>query len=261
MALLVPKGWRDFQHYHDRCPPWIKLPRSLLTNRAFMTLPLASKALATMLWLLASEAVDGSFDGDVAELAFRLHMQERELKSALEPLLQAGLFVQVAAGASAALAAPSPSLSASASEPRRKATTAAEAEQPPGAPPELWSEFLAICAKKRKPLTPRRWAAIAKRIAVARTTVVAALTTCVESGWADWQASWNGHGRAGERALNDGGERIEHPRNAPVPYDSPAGNCECPACRAARAKGRPAGDPKHAASVGNVLPMREGASA
>ena len=43
---MKPKNWSHFQHYKDRCPPWIKLHKELLNDRAFMTLPTASKALA-----------------------------------------------------------------------------------------------------------------------------------------------------------------------------------------------------------------------
>ena len=59
---LIPKNWVDHQHYKDRNPPWIKLHRKLLNDRAFMCLPLASKALAPLLWLLAAETKDGAFD-------------------------------------------------------------------------------------------------------------------------------------------------------------------------------------------------------
>ena len=59
--LLIPKNWAVFQHYKDRCPPWIKLHRDLLNDRTFMCLPLASKAIAPLMWLLASESKDGTF--------------------------------------------------------------------------------------------------------------------------------------------------------------------------------------------------------
>jgi hypothetical protein len=90
---LIPKGWRDFQHYTNRNPPWIRLHRRLLDDRDFHSLPLASRALAPMLWLLASESLDGSIDGDVAELAFRLRQTEKEIDAALKPLISKGFFV------------------------------------------------------------------------------------------------------------------------------------------------------------------------
>jgi hypothetical protein len=95
--LLQPKNWAVFQHYKDRCPPWIKLHRDLLNDRVFMCLPLASKALAPLLWLLASESKDGTFDGSLDELVFRLHITPKEYQDGVKPLIDKGFFV-VASG-------------------------------------------------------------------------------------------------------------------------------------------------------------------
>jgi hypothetical protein len=94
---LKPKNWAVFQHYKDRCPPWIKLHRDLLNDRSFMRLPIASKALAPMLWLLASESKDGVFDGSLDELVFRLHITEKDYQAGVKPLIDNGFFV-VASG-------------------------------------------------------------------------------------------------------------------------------------------------------------------
>ena len=90
---LIPKNWLVFQHYKDRSPPWIKLHRDLLNNRDFITLPLASKALAPLLWLLASEHKNGVFDATTEELAFRLRMSEKEVEAGIKPLIQKGFFL------------------------------------------------------------------------------------------------------------------------------------------------------------------------
>jgi len=90
--LLQPKNWAVFQHYKDRCPPWIKLHRDLLNDRAFMRLPIASKAIAPMLWLLASESKDGVFDGSLDELVFRLHITEKEYQAGVKPLIDNDFF-------------------------------------------------------------------------------------------------------------------------------------------------------------------------
>lgn len=95
--LLQPKNWAVFQHYKDRCPPWIKLHRDLLNDRVFMCLPLASKALAPLLWLLASESKDGTFDGSLDELVFRLHITPKDYEDGLKPLIHKGFFI-VASG-------------------------------------------------------------------------------------------------------------------------------------------------------------------
>jgi hypothetical protein len=90
---LKPKNWGKFQHYKDRCPPWIKLHRDILNDRMFANLPIASKALAPLLWLLASESKDGSFDAASEELAFRLHIASKDIEAGLKPLIDKGFFV------------------------------------------------------------------------------------------------------------------------------------------------------------------------
>lgn len=96
---LIPKNWQQFQHYKDRCPPWIKLHRDLLNDRAFMLLPIASKALAPLLWLLASESKSeqGDFDASVEELEFRLRLTPKEIETGLRALIDKGFFI-VASG-------------------------------------------------------------------------------------------------------------------------------------------------------------------
>ena len=90
---LIPKNWAKFQHYKDRCPPWIKLHRDLLNNREYICLPIASKALAPLMWLLASESKDGCFDGSLDELVFRLHISPKEYTEGIKPLIDKGFFL------------------------------------------------------------------------------------------------------------------------------------------------------------------------
>lgn len=87
------KNWASFQHYKDRAPPWIKLHRSLLDDFDFACLPVASKALAPLLWLLAAESTDGSVCIDTEWLAFRLRMTPRDIDDGLKPLLQNGFLL------------------------------------------------------------------------------------------------------------------------------------------------------------------------
>lgn len=55
MKYLKIKNWENFQHYKDRCPPWIKLHRDLLRNYDFLCLQDASKLHLMLIWLLASQ--------------------------------------------------------------------------------------------------------------------------------------------------------------------------------------------------------------
>ena len=90
---LIPKNWDTFQHYRDRCPPWIKLHREILNDKQFMCLPLASKAIAPLLWLLASESKNGEFDASIDELSFRLRITSKEVEQGLNPLINNGFFI------------------------------------------------------------------------------------------------------------------------------------------------------------------------
>src|SRR4051812_42834879 len=90
--ILTPKNWKSFQHYKERTPSWIKLHKGLMTDFEFVRLPVASRALAPMLWLLASEYEDGSIDASIEKMAFRVHMSVEELRTALTPLIDSGFF-------------------------------------------------------------------------------------------------------------------------------------------------------------------------
>jgi len=87
------KNWESFQHYKDRSPPWIKLHKSLLDDYDFQCLPLASKALAPMLWLLASENMNGNIDDDPKRLAFRLRWCISDVLTGLKPLIEKGFVI------------------------------------------------------------------------------------------------------------------------------------------------------------------------
>lgn len=100
---LAPKEWKSFQHYKERRPPWIKLHRTLLDNADYQRLPVASRALAPMLWLIAAEYDDGAITATAEDIAWRLRMTVAELKSALEPLIEKCFFLADAV-ASATLA-------------------------------------------------------------------------------------------------------------------------------------------------------------
>ena len=90
---LIPKNWKTFQHYRDRRPTWIKLHRGLLDDYEFSRLPVESRAMAPMLWLIASEDVDGILRFDSEALAFRLHVDSAVLLRTLKPLIDKGFFI------------------------------------------------------------------------------------------------------------------------------------------------------------------------
>jgi hypothetical protein len=92
-VIIIPKNWASFQHYKDRSPAWIKLHRSLLDDYEFARLPVDSRALAPMLWLLAAENENGAIDASLDKLCFRLRQNGKEIAEALHPLIETGFFV------------------------------------------------------------------------------------------------------------------------------------------------------------------------
>lgn len=59
-------GWHEYQHYKDRCPPWIKLHNAMLTSEVWVmgTDQTRTLAIACMLLAARDKANDGSFNGD-----------------------------------------------------------------------------------------------------------------------------------------------------------------------------------------------------
>lgn len=87
------KNWAKFQHYKNRCPPWIKLQKELLDDFEYACLPIASKALAPLLWLLASETTEGEVTVDAERLAFRLRWPINDIRDGLSPLIERGFLI------------------------------------------------------------------------------------------------------------------------------------------------------------------------
>lgn len=109
-TIIKPKNWANFQHYKDRSPSWIKLHKALLDDFEFHCLPLASRALAPMLWLLASEDSEGHIECNWKKLAFRLRVTTKEIEEAVNPLIENGFF-DLVHDASKPLAEPEPDAS------------------------------------------------------------------------------------------------------------------------------------------------------
>jgi hypothetical protein len=170
--LISPNNWADLQHYKDRAPPWIKLHKKLLDNYEFQSLPVASRALAPMLWLLASEHELGYIDATPEKLAFRLRMSESTAKDALKPLIDKEFF-SVVQGDSSVLATG-----------KRGATPETEAEERQRRDRQArdFETFYAAYPKKKNRADAVK--AFAK-VAVPIETLVAAIKA--QRGSEDWQ--------------------------------------------------------------------------
>ena len=188
--LLQPKNWGVFQHYKDRCPPWIKLHRDLLNDRVFMCLPLASKALAPLLWLLASESKDGTFDGSLDELVFRLHITPKDYEEGIKPLIHNGFFV-VASGVLAECYQDAiPETEGEREKETKKEAKTAIAVCPINVEEQVWSDFLALRKAKKAPLTLTALAGIKREAEKANWSLNRAIDECVSRGWTAFKADW-----------------------------------------------------------------------
>ena len=186
--LLQPKNWAVFQHYKDRCPPWIKLHRDLLNDRVYMRLPIASKAIAPMLWLLASESKDGVFDGSLDELVFRLHITPKEYQDGVKPLINNDFFNVVSGVIAECKQVAIPETEGETeTETKKKATSVAT---PSGVSDSVWQEFKSLRKAKKAPITQRAIDAISSEANKAGWTLEKALEECVVRGWQAFKADW-----------------------------------------------------------------------
>lgn len=194
-VILTPKNWTSFQHYKDRNPPWVKLHKSLLDDRAFMSLPVASKALAPLLWLLASESKDGSFDASVEELEFRLRLSKKEIQDGLKSLIDKGFFL--VASNTQADASTMHTFAVPETEREAETETKGEREKSPNGSrlPQDWTlpeEYENFCKAERPDLTP---ADVAARFADYWHGVAGA-----KGRKADWFATWRNWVRGEKRS-------------------------------------------------------------
>ena len=86
MTLRV-KNWKQFQHFKDRKPPWVKLYRDLLDDVEWYEMTGDDFKFLVGLWLLASES-EGP-DGELPPLkgiAFRLRVSERVARDRISRL-------------------------------------------------------------------------------------------------------------------------------------------------------------------------------
>lgn len=183
--ILKPKNWSKFQHYRDRCPPWIKLHRDILNDRIFASLPIASKALAPLLWLLASESKDGSFDAAIDELAFRLHIASKDIEQGLKPLIDNGFFVDAST-----MLAPCYQVAIPEREGEREKERDKPLARPDDISEELWKDFKALRSKKKATVTDRVLKTIRNEAAKIGMSLSEAIELMVVRGWTGFDSTW-----------------------------------------------------------------------
>jgi len=116
-----------------------------------MNLPIASKAIAPLLWLLASESKDGSFNAASEELAFRLRIASKDIELGLKPLIDNGFFVDAST-----MLAPCLQLAIPERETERETEKkSVSLELPDWLNKTDWNDFVEMRKKLKKPMTDR----------------------------------------------------------------------------------------------------------
>jgi hypothetical protein len=181
--IIRPRNWRNFQHYKQRRPPWIRLHRTLLDDFEFASLTCEARALAPLLWLLASEESDGMIVADTSRLAFRFRWAESVLDAALDDLIDRGFFELLAgdeASASVLLASRKQNVT---SETETEAEAEAETETETEQTREVFAHWVKVHSKPRAKLDDKRSKLIrsALRIGYSVADLKAAIDGCKNS--------------------------------------------------------------------------------
>jgi hypothetical protein len=187
---IIPKNWDNFQHYKHRSPPWIKLHKNLLDDMDYQRLPVASKALAPMLWLLASEAHNGEINKSTEEIAFRLRMTEKEVVVAIKPLLHMGFFIDADNVLAECLQDATTETETETEKSRDRVRDRGALLAPEGVSIEIWNDFVLQRKKSRAVISENVIKSIAKEAQKAGWSLEQALAECAARGWRGFKAEW-----------------------------------------------------------------------
>jgi hypothetical protein len=152
-----------------------------------MRLPIASKALAPMLWLLASESKDGVFDGSLDELVFRLHITKKEYQDGIKPLIDNDFFILV----SGVLAERKQSaIPETEGEGEGETEKEKETDTPEGVSIEVWDSFVKQRKARKAQITERVMKSIREQAKIAGWTLDNALNEIVVRNWQTFKSDW-----------------------------------------------------------------------
>jgi len=179
------KNWNDFQHYKDRCPPWIKLHHSLLTNEVWVMGNDASRALiiASMLLAARNNDNDGTFNGDPEYIKRFAYLNS---KPDFKPLIDYG-FIELVQDASTALAECTTEKRREETEKRQSASALLASL---GIVEPLLSDFIKLRKEKKAPITKTAMDGIQREADKAGYSLEDALKKCCQKGWAGFEADW-----------------------------------------------------------------------
>jgi hypothetical protein len=150
-----------------------------------MRLPISSKALAPLLWLLASESKDGIFDGSLDELVFRLHITAKEYQDGVKPLIDNDFFILVSGVLAERKQSAIPE-----TEGEREKEAKRETEAPEGVSLEVWDSFVKQRKARKAQITERVMNSIKEQAKIAGWTLENALSEIVIRNWQTFKSDW-----------------------------------------------------------------------
>ncbi len=155
-----------------------------------MRLPIASKAIAPMLWLLASESKDGVFDGSLDELVFRLHITPKEYQDGVKPLINNDFFNVVSGVIAECKQVAIPELETEREKETEKRQRATIVATPDGVSQSVWQEFVNHRKSKKAQVTQLVIDGIQKEADKAGFSLEDALKEVVVRNWQGFKAEW-----------------------------------------------------------------------
>ncbi len=187
------KNWRQFQHFKDRTPPWIKLHKGLLDDPDWHNLDAECSKILVMLWLIASE--DPEMNGalpDIRKLSFRLRIEENRLKKVCIKLSHyldhddinviSPCYTEERRGET--------ETETEKEARKRDSFSPKEALVALGVPEAVADDYLALRKKKRADLTQTALSGIENQVKLAGWDMASAIAYCCERGWQSFNASW-----------------------------------------------------------------------
>ena len=153
----------------------------------YQRLPVASKALAPMLWLLASESNDGAITMSPEEIAFRLRMSEKDVISAIKPLIDNGFFIEDSNMLAERL---QDATTEKSRVEKSRVREEKEIDTPDGVSPLVFEDFKKLRKSLKAPLTQTALTGIANEAKKANISLEAALEMCCARGVRGFKADW-----------------------------------------------------------------------
>jgi len=136
--------------------------------------------------------LDGTFDGSLDELVFRLHITPKDYQDGVKPLIDKGFFV-VASGVLAEcyqVAIPETERETETKTETKAKKETAIAVCPSNVEEQVWADYLALRKAKKAPMTVTALAGLKREAEKANWSLNRAIDECVSRGWTGFKAEW-----------------------------------------------------------------------